>query len=48
MPKGEQRGNREKKKPKKDKAAKHVTAYSNQYGKAQPAHITDSAPGKKH
>lgn len=47
MPKGEQRGNREKKKPKKDKGAKHVTAYAAQYGKQEPAHITDSGHGKK-
>ena len=47
MARGEQRSNREKKKPKKDKGAKHVTAYAAQYGRQQPAHITDSAPGKK-
>ena len=48
MPKGEQRGNREKKKPKKDKAAKHQSAYATEYGKhQQPSHITDSAQGKK-
>lgn len=48
MPKGEQRGNREKKKPKKDKAAKHQSAYASQYGRQQqPMHITDSGSGKK-
>ena len=48
MPKGEQRSNREKKKPKKDKAAKHGSAYATEYGKQQqPSHVTDSAPGKK-
>jgi hypothetical protein len=48
MPKGEQRGNREKKKPKKDKAAKHQSSYASEYGKhQQPSHITDSGPGKK-
>ena len=48
MPKGEQRGNREKKKPKKDKASKHQSAYAAEYGKhQQPAHITDTVPGKK-
>lgn len=49
MPKGEQRSGREKKKPKKDKAAKHVSAYATEYGRnQQPAHITDTPPGKKH
>jgi hypothetical protein len=48
MPKGDQRSNREKKKPKKDKAAKHQSAYAAEYGKhQQPSHITDSGPGKK-
>jgi hypothetical protein len=48
MPKGEQRGNREKKKQKKDKAAKHQSAYSAEYGKhQQPTQITGSTPGKK-
>lgn len=48
MPKGEQRGNREKKKPKKDKAAKHQSAYASEYGgKQQPTHITDIGSGKK-
>lgn len=48
MPKGEQRGNREKKKPKKDKAAKHQSSYASEYSKnPQPSHITDSGPGKK-
>ncbi len=47
MPKGEQRGNREKKKPKKEKAAKHVTSYAAEYGRQQPAHITDIPGGKK-
>jgi len=48
MPKGELRGNREKKKPKKDKAAKHVSAYAVEYGRQQqPSHITDSAASKK-
>jgi hypothetical protein len=47
MPKGEQRGNREKKKPKKDKAAKHTSAYASAYGKQQPTHITETGPGKK-
>jgi hypothetical protein len=47
MPKGEQRG-REKKKPKKDKAAKHQSAYASEYGKhQQPTHITDSGTNKK-
>ena len=48
MSKGEQRSNREKKKPKKDKAAKHQSSYASEYGKnQQPSHITDSGPGKK-
>jgi hypothetical protein len=47
MPKGEQRGNREKKKPKKDKAAKHQSAYASEYGKHQPTHITETGPVKK-
>ena len=48
MPKGEQRGNREKKKQKKDKAAKHQSAYSAEYSKnQQPTQITGSTPGKK-
>lgn len=47
MPKGEQRGNREKKKPKKDKAAKHVSSYAAEYGKRQPTHIAESVPRKK-
>ncbi|WP_162917457.1 hypothetical protein [Dongia deserti] len=47
MPRGEQRGNREKKKPKKDKGARHVSAYAAQYGKQQPSHVTDTASGKK-
>jgi hypothetical protein len=49
MPKGEQRSGREKKKPKKDKAAKHVSSYAAEYGRnPQPTHITDTPPGKKH
>lgn len=47
MPKGKQRSNREKKKPKKDKGAKHTSSYASEYGRHQPAHITDAAPGKK-
>ena len=48
MPKGEQRGNREKKKPKKDKAAKQQSAYASEYSKhQQPTHIVDSGSGKK-
>jgi hypothetical protein len=48
MPKGEQRGNREKKKQKKDKTAKHQSSYAAEYGKhQQPTQITGSAPGKK-
>lgn len=47
MPKGEQRGSREKKKPKKDKGAKHTTAYAAEYGRQQPTHITDTVPAKK-
>jgi hypothetical protein len=48
MPKGEQRSSREKKKPKKDKGAKHQSAYAAEYGKHnQPAHITDTGSGKK-
>ena len=48
MPKGEQRGNREKKNPNQDKAAKHQSSYAAEYGKhQQPSHITDSGPGKK-
>jgi hypothetical protein len=46
MPKGEQRSNREKKKQKKDKSAKHQSSYAAEYGKHQPTHITE-APGKK-
>jgi hypothetical protein len=48
MPRGEQRNNREKKKPKKDKSAKHTTAYAAEYGRQQQAgHITDNASVKK-
>ena len=47
MPKGEQRSNREKKKEKKDKGSKQVSAYHSSYGKQQPTHITESVPGKK-
>jgi hypothetical protein len=48
MSRGEQRSNREKKKPKKDKSAKHATAYAAEYGRQQqPTHITDNASGKK-
>ncbi|HKP22285.1 MAG TPA: hypothetical protein VJV39_00360 [Dongiaceae bacterium] len=48
MPKGDQRSNREKKKQKKDKGAKHQSAYAAEYGKhQQPPHITDSGPNKK-
>lgn len=48
MPKGEQRSGREKKKPKKDKAAKHVSAYATEYGRnQQPGPITGTPPGKK-
>mgnify|MGYP003579117113 CR=1 FL=1 len=47
MPRGEQRNTREKKKPKKDKGAKHVTAYAAEYSRQQPPQITASAPGKK-
>jgi len=48
MPKGEQRNSREKKKPKKDKGAKHVSAYASEYGRQQqPSHITDTVPNKK-
>lgn len=47
MPKGEQRSSREKKKPKKDKGAKHQSAYAAEYGKHQPTHITDSGSSKK-
>ena len=47
MPKGEQRGNREKKKPKKDKAAKGQSAYASEYGKHQPSHIIEPTSGKK-
>jgi hypothetical protein len=48
MSKGEQRSNREKKKPKKDKGAggKHTSAYASEYGKQQPITINPS-PGKK-
>jgi len=48
MPKGDQRSNREKKKPKKDKGAKQQSAYAAEYGRhQQPAHITDTAQVKK-
>lgn len=47
MPKGEQRGNREKKKPKKGKETKHVSAYATEYGRQQPTHITDTTVSKK-
>jgi hypothetical protein len=47
MPRGEHRSNREKKKPKKDKSAKHVTAYAAEHGRQQPTQITNSVPGKK-
>ena len=46
MPKGQQHG-REKKKPKKDKAAKPQSAYASEYGKNQPSHIVDTNTGKK-
>jgi|SoiMethySBSTD1v2_1073268.scaffolds.fasta_scaffold01293_25 hypothetical protein len=46
MPKGQQHG-REKKKPKKDKAAKSQSAYASEYGKNQPSHIVDTNTGKK-
>ena len=46
MPKGQQPG-REKKKPKKDKGSKPVSAYHSAYGKQQPTHITETVPGKK-
>jgi hypothetical protein len=46
MPKGQQQG-REKKKPKKDKAAKGQSAYATEYGKHQPSHIVDNNSGKK-
>ena len=48
MPKGDQRSNREKKKPKKDKGAKHQSSYAAEYGKhQQPTHIPDSGQNKK-
>jgi hypothetical protein len=47
MPKGEQRGNREKKKPKKDKGTKHVSSYAAEYGRHQPTHITETVQTKK-
>lgn len=48
MPKGDQRSNREKKKPKKDKGTKQTSAYASEYGRHQPTHITETAPpGKK-
>jgi hypothetical protein len=48
MPKGEQRGNREKKKPKKDKGSKQQSSYASEYGKhQQPSQFTGSAPSKK-
>jgi hypothetical protein len=48
MPKGDQRSNREKKKPKKDKGAKQPSAYASEYGKHQhQMHIADSGAGKK-
>ena len=48
MAKGQLRKNKEAKKPKKDKAAKHQSSYASEYGKnPQPTHITDSGPGKK-
>ncbi len=46
MPKGQQQG-REKKKPKKDKAAKGQSAYASEYGKQQPSHIVEPSSGKK-
>lgn len=45
MSKGEQRPNREKKKPKKEKAAKQQSSYASEYGR-QPAR-PDAGPGKK-
>ena len=47
MPKGQERNSREKKKPKKDKGGKQVSSYAAEYGKHQPTHITEPAPGKK-
>ncbi len=46
MPKGQERPGREKKKPKKDKTSKPVSAYASQYGN-QPSRIVEPAPGKK-
>ncbi|HET6161321.1 MAG TPA: hypothetical protein VFE34_23465 [Dongiaceae bacterium] len=46
MPKGQQHG-REKKKPKKDKGSKSQSTYASEYGKHQPSHIVEPAPGKK-
>ena len=47
MPKGRAARYREKKKPKKDKAAKHQSSYASEYGKhQQPSHITDSGPAR--
>ena len=47
MPKGQQHG-REKKKPKKEKGAKHQSAYAAEYGRhQQPTHITESPSAKK-
>ena len=44
MPKGEQRGNKEAKKPKSDKPKSHVSEYKKSQGKGGHAM---SAPGKK-
>jgi hypothetical protein len=46
MPKGQQHGS-EKKKQKKDKAAKPQSAYASEYGKNQPNHIVETTTGKK-
>ena len=45
MPKGEQRGNREKKKPKKDKTAKQPSAYASAYGNSS-TRMPDNNPKK--
>ncbi len=44
MPKGEQKGNKEVKKPKSDKAKTHELAYKKSMGKSGPSLI---ATGKK-
>ena len=46
MSKGEQRPNREKKKPKKDKSGKQPSAYASAYGNSANRGMPDNTPKK--